>query len=62
MPIKKKEVIVTPLAEKQLLAAKHNSLYKRATAWPQRKILYPGDAGYSQSGHREKPWGMVALF
>ncbi len=29
MPTKKKEVIFTPLAEKQLLAAKYNSLHKR---------------------------------
>ncbi len=29
MPPKKKEIIFTPLAEKQLLAAKHNSLHKR---------------------------------
>lgn len=32
MPTKKKEVIVTPLAAKQLLAAKHNSLYKRGNS------------------------------
>jgi len=29
MPTKKKEVIFTPLTEKQLLAAKYNSLHKR---------------------------------
>jgi len=32
MPPKKKEVIFTPLAEKQLLAAKHNSLHKRGNS------------------------------
>jgi len=32
MPTKKKEIIFSPLAEKQLLAAKHNSLHKRGNS------------------------------